>query len=42
VHDERSELEAMLANARALVATLESALERARESERLLAAKLGE
>jgi signal recognition particle receptor subunit beta len=42
VHDERAELQAMLANARALVATLEGALERARESERLLAAKLGE
>ena len=39
-HDERAELEAMLANARALVATLEGALERARENERLLAAKL--
>jgi signal recognition particle receptor subunit beta len=43
VHDadaERGELEAMLANARAIVASLETALERARDSEKRLAAKL--
>jgi signal recognition particle receptor subunit beta len=43
VHDadaERGELEEMLANTRALVAQLETALERARENERLLAARL--
>jgi mutual gliding-motility protein MglA len=38
--DEHAELEAMLANARALVATLEGALERARENERALSARL--
>jgi signal recognition particle receptor subunit beta len=43
IHDadaERAELEEMLANTRALVAQLETALERARENERLLAARL--
>ncbi len=43
VHDEdteRAELEEMLANARAIVASLETALERARENERKLAARL--
>jgi len=43
VHDEdreRAELEELLANARAIVATLETALQRARESERVLAARL--
>ena len=43
VHDvdhERAELEELLANARAIVATLETALQRARESERMLAAQL--
>ena len=37
---DRAELEELLANARGLVASLETALERARESERKLAAKL--
>jgi mutual gliding-motility protein MglA len=44
VHDdstERAELEELLANARAIVASLETALERARENERKLAARLG-
>jgi mutual gliding-motility protein MglA len=44
VHDEgteRTELEELLANARAIVASLETALERARENERRLAARLG-
>jgi hypothetical protein len=40
VHDERADLEEMLANARALVASLETALERARETERKLAGRL--
>jgi len=43
VHDseaERAELEEMLANARAVVASLETALERARENERVLSARL--
>jgi mutual gliding-motility protein MglA len=43
VHDtsrERAEVEAMLANARALVAALEIALDRAHESERMLSEKL--
>ena len=43
LHDgnaERQELEAMLANARGLVASLEAALERARENERLLTLRL--
>jgi mutual gliding-motility protein MglA len=39
-HDEHADLEAMLANARGLVASLETALERARENERAIAAKL--
>jgi signal recognition particle receptor subunit beta len=38
--NDRAELEELLANARGLVASLETALERARESERKLAAKL--
>jgi signal recognition particle receptor subunit beta len=38
--DERAELEELLANARAIVASLETALERARENERKLAARL--
>jgi mutual gliding-motility protein MglA len=41
VHDERAELEALLANARGLVASLEAALERARENERAIAARIG-
>jgi signal recognition particle receptor subunit beta len=43
VHDsnaERAEIEAMLANARAMIGSLETALERARDTERRLAAKL--
>jgi mutual gliding-motility protein MglA len=40
VHDERAELEALLANARGLVASLEAALERARENERAIASRL--
>ncbi len=43
VHDEdheRAELEEMLANARAIVASLETALERARENERVLRLRL--
>jgi len=40
VHDDRAELEALLANARGLVASLEAALERARENERAIAARL--
>ncbi|MEA2463033.1 MAG: mutual gliding-motility protein MglA [Acidobacteriota bacterium] len=40
VHDDRAEDEALLANARALVASLEAALERARENERAIAARL--
>ncbi len=39
VDPERAELEELLANARALVASLETALERARENERKLAAR---
>ena len=45
IHDadaERAEMEAMLANARAMIASLETALERARDNERRLAAKLEE
>jgi mutual gliding-motility protein MglA len=38
--DDRDELEELVANARAVVATLEVALERARENERVLSAKL--
>ena len=38
-HDDAAEDEALLANARALVASLEAALERARENERALAAR---
>ncbi len=44
VHDEsteRVELEELLANARAIVTSLETVLERARENERKLAARLG-
>jgi signal recognition particle receptor subunit beta len=41
VVDERAELQEMVANARALVASLETALERARENERKLSARLG-
>jgi len=43
VHDadaERAEIEAMLANAQAMIASLETALERARDNEKRLAAKL--
>jgi hypothetical protein len=43
IHDpgaERAELEELLANARAMVASLETALERARENERVIAARL--
>ena len=43
VHDagaERDEIEAMLANARAMIASLETAIERARDNEKRLAAKL--
>jgi hypothetical protein len=40
VHDGRAEDEALLANARALVSSLEAALERARENERAIAARL--
>jgi hypothetical protein len=40
VHDDRAELEALLANARGLVASLEAALERARENERAIASRL--
>jgi signal recognition particle receptor subunit beta len=43
VHDanaERAEIEAMLANARAMIGSLETALERARDTEKRLAAKL--
>jgi hypothetical protein len=40
-HDDHAELEALLANARGLVASLEAALERARENERAIAARLG-
>jgi signal recognition particle receptor subunit beta len=40
VHDEHTELEELVANARAVVATLEVALERARENERVLTARL--
>ncbi len=43
IHDpisERAELEELLANARGIVASLEAALERARENERVLAARL--
>ena len=39
--NERAELEELLANTRAVVASLETALERARENERTLAARLG-
>src|SRR5438477_4062302 len=45
IHDtdaERGELETMLANARAIVASLETALERARDNEKRLAAKLAQ
>jgi hypothetical protein len=41
VPSEQSELQELLANTRALVATLETALERARENERMLVARLG-
>jgi hypothetical protein len=41
VHDDHAEVEALLANARGLVASLEAALERARENERAIAARLG-
>jgi hypothetical protein len=37
---ERAELEELLANTRALVAALETTLERARENERILEARL--
>jgi signal recognition particle receptor subunit beta len=40
VHDDRADLEALLANARGIVASLEVALERARENERQIAEKL--
>jgi len=43
IHDanaERAEIEAMLANARAMIGSLETALERARDTEKRLAAKL--
>ena len=43
IHDagaERAELEELLANARGIVATLEAALERARENERVLMRRL--
>ncbi len=43
IHDadrERAELDGMLANARAIVASLETALERARENERVLTARV--
>jgi signal recognition particle receptor subunit beta len=40
VHDEQAELDELVANARAMVATLEVALERARENERVLSARL--
>jgi GAF domain-containing protein len=43
IHDadkERTELEEVLANAQSLVAQLEIALERARENERVIAARL--
>lgn len=40
MRDDRGELEELLANARAIVASLETALERARENERKLAARL--
>jgi hypothetical protein len=43
IHDadaERAELEELLANARAVVASLETALERARENERMLALRV--
>ena len=40
IHDEDLELEELVANARAVVATLEVALERARENERVLMARL--
>jgi mutual gliding-motility protein MglA len=40
VHDEHDDLEELVANARALVASLEVALERAKENERLLVARL--
>ena len=45
IHDadaERAELETMLANAQAIIASLETALERARDTERKLAAKLAQ
>jgi signal recognition particle receptor subunit beta len=41
VADDHAELQELLANARAIVATLETALERARENERMLTARLG-
>ena len=41
IDTDRAELEEMLADARAVVAALETALERARENERKLAARLG-
>ena len=40
-HDDRSELHELLANARAIVAALEAALEHARENERVLNTRLG-
>jgi hypothetical protein len=44
IHDaaaERAEVEELLANTRGLIASLEAALERAKENERVLSAKLG-
>jgi hypothetical protein len=40
-HDDRTELYELLANARAIVAALEAALEHARENERVLNTRLG-
>ncbi len=40
-HDDRTELHELLANARAIVAALEAALEHARENERVLNTRLG-
>lgn len=41
MHEDHSELHELLANARAIIASLEEALERARENERVLGARLG-